>query len=197
MCEIRACAWGEFDSSTAGPRRSSRVELEAEVVTLYREESSALLRHAQRLAGDRELAREAVQEAFLRYFAGRLEGKLAAAGRPWLFRVVRNYIYDRLRNFDHSARAQEAPEDAAPGETAVTPETQYHLAETARRIRRLLTRREFECLSLRLQGMSYQETADALGVEIGTVASLLARALKKLRAAFAPTAAPPASEPRR
>lgn len=197
MYDIRACAWGEFDSSATGPRRSNRVELEAEVMALYREESSALLRHAQRLAGDRELAREAVQEAFLRYFAGRLEGKLAAAGRPWLFRVARNYIYDRLRNFDHSARAQETPEEVAPGEAAVTPETQYHLAETSRRIRRLLTRREFECLSLRLQGMSYQETADALGIEIGTVASLLARAVKKLRAAFAPAADPPAPEPER
>ncbi len=197
MYDIRACAWGEFDSSATGPRRSNRVELEAEVMALYREESSALLRHAQRLAGDRELAREAVQEAFLRYFAGRLEGKLAAAGRPWLFRVARNYIYDRLRNFDHSARAQETPEEVAPSEAADTPETQYHLAETSRRIRRLLTRREFECLSLRLQGMSYQETADALGIEIGTVASLLARAVKKLRAAFAPAADPPAPEPER
>ena len=94
------------------------MELEAEVVTLYREESSALLRHAQRLAGDRELAREAVQEAFLPYFARRPGGKLAPARPPWPFLLVPHYIHPRLAFVATSMRQISNVRDLSDAELA-------------------------------------------------------------------------------
>jgi len=46
-----------------------------------------------------------------------------------------------------------------------------------------LSRRERECLQLRLEGFGYDEIARILQIRPGTVGALLARCLKKLRKA--------------
>ncbi|HZT72328.1 MAG TPA: sigma-70 family RNA polymerase sigma factor [Terriglobales bacterium] len=153
--------------------------METEVIGLYRETAPDLLRYAERIAGTPELAQDAVQEAFLRYYAARVEGRLGAAGRPWLFRVVRNYIFDRFKKLDRGAEAQS--EGAETSDAGISPESLYRLTELSRLIHRRLSKREFECLSLRLHGLSYREIAREMGVETGSVATFLARALKKLR----------------
>ena len=55
-----------------------------------------LLRYARRLLGDIDLARDAVQHAFVQLCSessNRLEERIA----PWLFRVCRNRALDHLR----------------------------------------------------------------------------------------------------
>ena len=46
----------------------------------------------------------------------------------------------------------------------------------------VLSQREEEVLLLRLQTMKYREIAQSLGISVGSVPSLLARALRKLQA---------------
>ena len=54
-------------------------------------------------------------------------------------------------------------------------------AQTAREIASRFTPRELDCLRLRVEGFSYQEIAQALGVRPGTVGALLPRVYSKLR----------------
>ena len=49
-----------------------------------------------------------------------------------------------------------------------------------------LSPRELECLRLRQDGLNYKEIAKVLGIDSGTVGALLARGLKKIRAAVGP-----------
>lgn len=59
------------------------------------------------------------------------------------------------------------------------------------RVRRRLSElsvREEEVLMLRLQSMKYREIAEALGISINSVNTLLARALEKIQKVLAPGA---------
>jgi DNA-binding NarL/FixJ family response regulator len=56
-------------------------------------------------------------------------------------------------------------------------------SQMAREIAARLTDREMDCLRLRAQGSGYAEIAETLGIRIGTVGALLARAQKKLLSA--------------
>ena len=94
--------------------------------------------------------------------------------------MLRNYILDRL---DRVAWKRELPEDTAtqvPDEKH-GPEALMEQTELAGEMLSMLSPREAECLRLRANGCSYEEIGDVLGIRLGTVGALLARAYKKLR----------------
>lgn len=142
--------------------------------------ASGLLRYGAAISRDPELARDAVQEVFLRYFLERRFGREIENPRGWLYRVLRNHILDRL----NSAQARWEV-DAGEAEWAAAPgsDVDAHMlqAEAAREIRRVLTPRELECLRLRAEGLSYEEIASVLDIRSGTVGALLTRVYRKLR----------------
>ena len=69
--------------------------IEQEIVDLYEREASGILRYAGVLADNREMAHDAVQEAFFRFFLCRSAGQHIRSPKGWLFRVARNYILDQ------------------------------------------------------------------------------------------------------
>src|SRR5437899_10194893 len=93
-------------ASTAGEFPAA---LEAEIVALYEECASGLLRYAQSLTRCPDKARDAVQEAFLRYFAERRYGRVVEHPRAWMYQVLRNYSLDRLTS---AAAMREVPEES-------------------------------------------------------------------------------------
>ncbi len=165
-------------------QHQSRDSLESEVTELYRSTAGRLLGYAMIVAGNASLAQEAVQEAFLRYYAQGVKDKLPAGGHRWLFRVTRNYILDHHKS--SSARTSVGLEHALAcgDERHQSPDALLERSEAIARALRVLSPREVECLQLRSDGFTYQEIADILGIETGTVASLLARAGKKIRQEF-------------
>ena len=80
---------------------------------IVRRHQETLSRYATRFLADRELARDAVQDCFLRVFSGlrryRAEGKL----RAWLFAVLRSSCLDALRR---------APRETSLVASGTTPE---------------------------------------------------------------------------
>lgn len=162
---------------------AERSELDQEVIRLYEVYAEGLLRYAMTMGRDRELARDAVQDCFFRYFLYRQERNEVANPKAWLFRVLRNSLLDRLRA--HSNRAEVELDllsqhaDSRPG-----PEALYDAHQFAQQVPKLLAPREWECLRLRAEGLRYDEIADVLGIRPGTVGALLNRALLKLRVAF-------------
>ena len=154
-------------------------ELEREVAALYAEHSTELYRFASQILRLQDGAGDAVQEAFLRYFAERKCGGSIENPRAWLFRVLRNYLMDRL---DRAEVKREVPAEDAdePVDCAHDPEEMVARAQTARQITGWMTGRELDCLRLRAEGFSYEEVAGALGIRSGTVGALLTRVHKKL-----------------
>jgi len=156
------------------------VSLEEETAVLHSEHSAAMLRYARALCGDGELAREAVQEAFLRYFIERSYGRKIGHSKGWLYEVLRNYLRDRVSS---TAAQRELPFEQAERrpDSRPSPEAVVGGMQAAERIANNLSPRELECLRLRTEGMSYDEIGRAMQVRIGTVGAMLARAHEKIR----------------
>ena len=143
-----------------------------------------LSRYALQMTRSREAADDVVQEAFLALYRDLRAGKLIRDPRSWTFGAVRNQIRKRSHvHFQHSedlvpieildrfAAVPHWPDvEAASGEEVEVPLT-------------VLTAREREVVLLRLQSFKYREIARQLGNSEKAVATLLARALGKLRQA--------------
>ena len=157
-------------------------EFEREVATLYAEHAGELLHYAALILHRPDGAADAVQEAFLRYFAERKCGGSIQNPRAWLYRVLHNYLMDRLGRaslkWEVSSEGTAEPRDAAQD-----PEEMLSRFQTARQFATELTGRELDCLRLRVEGLSYEEVAGMLGVRSGTVGALLTRVHKKFRRA--------------
>lgn len=157
-------------------------DFEVEVAELYEQFCVELIAYADSIIRNQDLAREAVQEAFLRYFVARTHGRYVEHPRAWLYRVTRNYLLDRL---DAAATKNEVDQDHAvdvPDQNH-GPEEMLHHSQVARRLVSMLSPRELECLRLRADGLSYEEIGDVLSVRPGTISALLTRVHKKLREA--------------
>ena len=140
----------------------------------YRQRLFAYTR--QMLAGSRSDAEDALQDVFLRaYGALRLDDRPVTL-RAWLYRVAHNRCVDQLR------RPLPAPVDLF--DVSRTP-LHDPLAEAERRedlrrlvadVRRLPEQQRSALLMRELEGLSYAELADALGITIPAVKSVLVRA---------------------
>ncbi len=163
-----------------------RAQLEAEVVALYEQHAEGLLRYATGMAHSDDLARDGVQETFLRYFVERTYGRAIELPRAWLYLVLRNYIFDRLTS---GPATRELGDQDLSGVTdpGGDPEVQVQRSQIADRIAASLSERERECLGLRSEGFSYLEIAGLMGLRTGTVGALLTRANQKIRNATSDT----------
>lgn len=157
-------------------------KIENAVVELYEKNAAALSRYALAICGNAEIAQDAVQEAFLRYYVALRSETVNADAKGWLYSTVRNYVVDRMKEYffrngvSLSAAAHLMGSQSNPEEQVIGREidaTAHHL----------LSPRELECLRLRSEGFRYKDIADLLGIDPGTVGAFLARALKKIRTA--------------
>src|SRR5713226_7226462 len=81
---------------------------EAALETLYRRYTGLVFTIALRIVGDPELAREVLQDAFLRCWDGRETYDLQRGRVPWwLMGIARNRAIDLLRSRSHQARLRE------------------------------------------------------------------------------------------
>jgi RNA polymerase sigma-70 factor, ECF subfamily len=162
-----------------------QAEIEAEIVCLYEKNASALLRYGLTICGDLEMAQDAVQEAFLRYYVALRKEIDNSDARGWLYSTTRNYILDRLKEY-YFRNGRSLDEASHLMENQHGPEETIIMNEIGDRARQVLSPRELQCLRLRHEGLRYQDIADTLGIDTGTVGAFLARALKKMRTALSP-----------
>jgi RNA polymerase sigma-70 factor (ECF subfamily) len=153
----------------------------AQLVALHADRLHAMLLHLAN--GDRDLAAELTQEAFVRAYdrLGQFEG--ASSFYTWLYRLARNRAFDLLARKkptaiagEHLERAADtrSPADAVAGDD-LRDRVRAALAQLPADTRELLVMREF-------QGLDYDAIAEALEVPLGTVKSRLSRARADLRA---------------
>ena len=151
-----------------------------------------LVRYAARMTHSFDLADDLVQEVFLALYRDLRDGKRIDNPKAWTFGAVRNQVLKHARTVRRHGEDLEPPErlDAIPAPPSWPDIGADFYNETPPGMS-LLSVREEEVLLLRLQSFKYREIAGKLGIGAKSVATLLARALKKLRiAAAAPTGDP-------
>jgi len=168
------------------PSAATASQIEKEVNDLLHLYSTTLYRYALSLSWDKALAQDGIQEAFLRFIMVRIRGQKMQNPRAWLFRVLRNYLHDchRKSSFMPAVALKEAVQIS---DACQDVEAGYLQDEAFRRALAVLSPREQECLQLRFEGFGYEEIAQILQITAGTVGTLLARGLKKIRNAGQPS----------
>lgn len=158
---------------------------------VFRRHRDRMYAVAVRTAGDRELAADAVQEAFVSAFRRADAYRGEAAVTTWLHRIVVNACLDRLRRERTAAvrRAGDLAELDLPDR-----HDRHGSTETALVVREALaTLPEGQRMALVLvdmHGLSVAEAAATLGVAEGTVKSRCFRGREALAALLAPTREP-------
>ena len=142
---------------------------------------------AARLVGPSD-AEDVVQETFLRAYHGLAKFRVESSLKTWLYAIALNrararmgtlgrlramFVPGRSREDDPFASLDDAADPAAsPEENAVLKERRTRLRAA---IRALPEEFRTAVLLRDLEGLSYEEVAEVLGIPIGTVRSRLAR----------------------
>lgn len=157
-----------------------------------------LLRLAERLLGEPEEARDAIQEVLLRAYRKAATFKPRGRVYTWLYRIAVNHCLNRLRRrrlvqlWRFDAPRPEGDGDPEPAFEPADPAPDAEAALVARRrwrstreaLSRLPASQRAVVVLARFEGLSYREIAEALGITLGAVESRLVRAMRSLAAAL-------------
>ena len=156
---------------------------------LVREHQTNVYRLALRLLGNEADAADAAQDAFVKAYTSLGSFRGESRFGVWLYRLTNNVCIDYLRRRRESVPLQTESDDGDETELPLpderySPEKLAERAEDVRAVRAAMAALPPDCreiLTLReIGGLSYEELAQALQLELGTVRSRLNRARKKL-----------------
>jgi RNA polymerase sigma-70 factor (ECF subfamily) len=163
-------------AAQAGDRRAID-----ELLARYEER---IYRFGLRMCGDEESAREVLQETMLAAFRNLPGFRGQAALSTWLYQIARSFCIKERRG----VRPTAALDDNLPDQMA-SPELQAHARQIGDALAaaiRELPAEQREVLVLRdVEGLSAEEAAEVVGVEIGALKSRLHRARMALRGKLA------------
>ena len=134
------------------------------------------------LSHDASLSEDLAQEVFLEVVKSIATFRGEANMKTWLFSIVRNRWYTYLRR-KHRQPESEALTEFIPA-TVHTPEEQYQNQEIAERIYSLLDEepeRTQRIVLMRLEGHSFYEIGQALGISESSARVIDFRAKTKIR----------------
>lgn len=165
-----------------------------DLFTLYRD---MVYRLAYRLLGEREEALDLCQEVFLAVYKDLGRFRRSSRFRTWLYRIVVNRAYNRTRLWKRRHRhmtvsldALRMGHDGAPLGTTMPasghgPFEQVYSREIEGHIQQALTTLPLDqraaVIMRDIEGLSYEEIAELLDINLGTVKSRIARGREELR----------------
>jgi RNA polymerase sigma-70 factor (ECF subfamily) len=190
-----AVGWSEVASRDAVLAQRCAAGDDRAYAELVDEHQRMVVQLAFNLMGDYDDALDVSQEVFLRVFRTIGGFRAQSSLRTWIFRIVVNQARNRQRWWRRRRRDAQVPiEDHIRnyGEFRTTsasdPARALAQKELAARLSRALSQLPFEqrtVIVLReVDGLSYDEIAEAAGLNVGTVKSRLARARESLRGAL-------------
>ena len=195
--------YGPTDLELIERVRSGDVDAYEQLVRRYQPRVFA---HVQRMLGSQptlgsmEEAADLTQEVFVKVYQTLPRYRAQASFQTWLYRVTANLCVDRYRRRQRTplvARSLDAPVETESGEIemevadwGMEPAQRMQSAELRREVHRAL-----ESLSDKLravivmhdlEGLSYEEVAEALRIPLGTVKSRLFHARAALKTQLEP-----------
>jgi RNA polymerase sigma-70 factor (ECF subfamily) len=156
---------------------------------ILRRYKNPLFRFAQRLCRNKEEAEDIAQEVFLRVHQNRLRYTPSGKFSTWIFKIAHNLFLESLRKrwwqvlWPRKADNPDVPVEFASPILSAAEECERHdLAQKVKRCIQGLPFLQKEALILReYEQMSYEEIATVLNKSLGTVKTLIHRALKNLQ----------------
>lgn len=168
---------------------------------LYERFRGRVYNTALRIVGDRDEASDVLQEVFILLFRKIHRFKARAHFSSWVYRIAVNVSLDQLRRRKRAplASGSAALLDGAPEPTPLTaPEQRTAQADLQGHVQEALQalsdRLRIVIVLRYLEGLSYADIAEILGVSLGTVKSRLNRAHTAMRRELAGRYEPDASE---
>jgi RNA polymerase sigma-70 factor, ECF subfamily len=148
---------------------------------LVEREIPRLRRYARALTRRADRADDLVQETLLRAIA---KGHLWQAGtdiRAWLFTIMHNQHVNMVRRAMRDEATVDIEQMSSSLVAITDPTASRQLRELDTALARLPAEQREVILLVGLEGMSYEATAQILGVPVGTVRSRLSRGRDALR----------------
>lgn len=142
-------------------------------------EYPGLYRHVLYLTRHPETAEEICQETFLRWFRLSQPEEIERP-RAWLHTVAARLAYNHLRH--RGLQRQLEIRDSVEMIAAASPSDIARL-EVEDILERLAWRDQM-LIKLRMAGMSYAEIGEAMDLAVGSVGTMLARAIKRFQAEY-------------
>jgi len=153
------------------------------VSELVRQHYPGVIRVVQRMCGDKQLAEDASQEAFIRAWVNLANYDPRSPLRNWLYRIAVNAARDMLRRKTDRVLSDEVARmvtDPAPGPEAAMIENE-RVALLQKAVQSLPEASRSVLVLKEYGGLSYKEIAGVLDIPIGTVMSRLNYARNRLR----------------
>ena len=146
----------------------------------------ALLRHALRLSGDQDMARDILQDAWVDIVRGLPSLNDAAAFPAWAYRIVSRKCATAIRKIQRVRRTKEAiasePVSVPDGECSV--ERNADLAPITRAISNLSPEQKSVIALFYNEDLGVAEISIALSIPVGTIKTRLMHARRKIRLAL-------------
>ena len=162
-------------------------EMHRQVQELYLRHSSALVRRLTRKTGCTELARDLANETFLKVL-GLAPAKFRLIDQPqaFLWRVSVNLLHDwgRARALAERARPLLEDDDQGSLDQVRVLESRDKLRRLEQVIERLRPRTREIFLAHRIQGLTYREIADEMGLTVKGVEKQMSKAIAKIDRLF-------------
>lgn len=141
---------------------------------LYDRVAGRMLASARRILGDRELAEDAVQDAFVRIWRSAAKFDPArGVALAWVGRIVRNAALDRLPKERDMGRIEDI-------DLAVMP-VEPPSARVGQCLKKLPDQQGKAMILMYVHGMTHSELAVHFGAPLGTVKSWIKRGMATLR----------------
>lgn len=157
-----------------------------ELVLKYQDRIYNLCRH---MLGNAHDAEDAAQDVFIKAYRGLRKFQPNASLYTWLYRIATNTCIDYKRKpffaslFHHSEHSEETMIDT-PSD-APSPERLYESKQMDRALwtslGKLSAKLRSAIILKEIEGLSYEEIAEALDISIGTVKSRISRAREELQ----------------
>jgi len=188
--------WSQLETSEATLIARCRAGEQAACEQLVAEHQAMVFQLGCHLLGSRDEAYDLSQEVFLRVFRTLDRFRADASLKTWIYRIAINQASNRRRFWSRRHRLGQVSLDAhvevhgEPTEAtdASSPHRILASKELAARLAVALDALPFDqrtVIILReVEGLSYDEIAEALDIAVGTVKSRLTRARQALRASL-------------
>lgn len=141
----------------------------------------ALRRYARSLTRDGAEAEDLVHDALVRAYERRASFRRGGNIRAWLLSILHNTFVDSTRSRKAEARRIERAGHLAEARQAAPQEHSLRLAQVREAFLGLGEEQRAALHLVAIEGLSYQQAADALGIPLGTLMSRIGRARAALR----------------
>jgi RNA polymerase sigma-70 factor (ECF subfamily) len=151
---------------------------------LYSNYSDSLFGVALKITKDEALAKDALQESFIKIWKNshKYDPKKAKLF-TWLYRITRNTAIDKLRSFNNR-NSREVQIENSNVYSITTNSLNLDVMDLKQHVEKLDQKYKTVLNALFFEGMTQQEASDELDIPLGTIKSRLKIALRELKKVY-------------